>query len=120
MLLWAARPAVLRQRFLPSPKVREGTSNNPLIFSAPAAELQWPFERIRCALCGNTNSNKLKYVYADEDPAHRMHVCEDCGGAMATVFQDALKGPMDYDIELITTGVILSMYEDSLENENKQ
>lgn len=45
-----------------------------------------------------------------------MHVCEDCGGAMATVFQDALKGPMDYDIELITTGVILSMYEDSLEN----
>ncbi len=69
---------------------------------------------------GNTNSNKLKYVYADEDPAHRMHVCEDCGGAMATVFQDALKGPMDYDIELITTGVILSMYEDSLENEVKQ
>lgn len=49
-----------------------------------------------------------------------MHVCEDCGGAMATVFEDALKGPMDYDIELITTGVILSMYEDSLENENKQ
>jgi len=38
----------------------------------------------------------------------------------ATVFQDALKGPMDYDIELVTTGVILSMYEDSLENEDKQ
>lgn len=97
----------------------EGTSNNRYLFCS-CCGTQWPFERIRCALCGNTNSNKLKYVYADEDPAHRMHVCEDCGGAMATVFQDALKGPMDYDIELITTGVILSMYEDSLENENKQ
>lgn len=97
----------------------EGNSNNRYLFCS-CCGTQWPFERIRCALCGNTNSNKLKYVYADEDPAHRMHVCEDCGGAMATVFQDALKGPMDYDIELITTGVILSMYEDSLENEDKQ
>ena len=97
----------------------EGNSNKRYLFCS-CCGTQWPFERIRCALCGNTNSNKLKYVYADEDPAHRMHVCEDCGGAMATVFQDALKGPMDYDIELITTGVILSMYEDSLENENKQ
>lgn len=97
----------------------EGNSNNRYLFCS-CCGTQWPFERIRCALCGNTNSNKLKYVYADEVPAHRMHVCEDCGGAMATVFQDALKGPMDYDIELITTGVILSMYEDSLENEDKQ
>ena len=38
MLLWAARPAVLRQRFLPSPKVRRVLPTT-VIFSAPAAEL---------------------------------------------------------------------------------
>ena len=38
MLLWAARPAVLLQRFLPSAKARKATPTT-VIFSAPAAVL---------------------------------------------------------------------------------
>lgn len=96
-----------------------GKSNERFLFCSCCGTV-WPFERIRCAFCGNTNSNKLKYVYADEDPAHRMHVCEVCDGAMPTVFQSALKAPLDYDIEQIAMGVLQSVYDDAREEQESE
>jgi FdhE protein len=70
----------------------------------------WPFERIRCAGCGTRNSNQLEYVYANEDPAHRLHVCSACGGAVPTVFQEALKGTLDFDVEQTASGIVESLW----------
>lgn len=70
----------------------------------------WPYERIRCGLCGQRDGDKLQYLCADEDKLHRLHVCEVCGGVLPTVFQDALNHPFDADIEQSACGLIQSLW----------
>ncbi|MCF0253784.1 MAG: formate dehydrogenase accessory protein FdhE [Duodenibacillus sp.] len=70
----------------------------------------WPFERVRCALCGTTNSNKLKYVHGEGDPALRLHVCQECGGVMPTVFQEQLGRDIDYAVELDAIAPLARQY----------
>ena len=95
----------------------EGTQSNERQLFCSCCGTVWPFERVRCAVCGSTNSDKLKYYYADEDPAHRIHVCETCGGNMPTVFQNAMKGAMNYDIELIVMGIVQNIYESQIKEQ---
>ncbi len=59
----------------------------------------WPYERLRCALCGNANPGQLKYVHEETDLAHRLHVCSACGGAIPSIFREALGEPFDQDLE---------------------
>jgi len=40
--------------------------------------IQWPFRRLTCAFCGNTQQTKLGYLSIEEDPHHRIDVCEGC------------------------------------------
>lgn len=70
----------------------------------------WPYERRRCGLCGQTDTDKLQYLCADEDKLHRLHVCEACGGVLPTVFQDAMNHPFDADIEQSACGLIQSLW----------
>ncbi len=70
----------------------------------------WPYERIRCAHCGTRNTTKLKYVHTEEDTAHRMYVCDECGTYMPTVFQGALGTDIDYDIEQTALSILESLY----------
>ncbi|MCD8339669.1 MAG: formate dehydrogenase accessory protein FdhE [Burkholderiales bacterium] len=80
----------------------------------------WPFERIRCAHCGNRNSSKLKYIHTEQDTAHRLYVCEECGGYTPTVFQDTLGAALDYDIEQTALSVLESIYlQDQADKEAK-
>lgn len=97
-----------------------GTQSNERKLFCSCCGTVWPFERVRCAYCGNTNSNKLKYIYADEDPAHRLHACKECGGVMPTVFQNVLKGELDYDIELVAMGVVQNLYEDQIKDQDTE
>lgn len=98
----------------------EGSQSNERKLFCSCCGTVWPFERIRCAVCGNTNSNKLKYVYADEDKAHRLHLCEECGHATPTVFQNSLNGALDYDVELVAVGVVQNIFERLIEEENNK
>lgn len=91
----------------------EGKSSTRELFCA-CCGASWPFERIRCGLCGQTNPDKLNYVFADEDPGHRLHVCSMCNGALPTVFQDALKVPIDYDVEIIASSLVQTLYNQKL------
>lgn len=97
-----------------------GTQSNERKLFCSCCGTVWPFERVRCACCGNTNSNKLKYFYADEDPAHRLHACKECRGVMPTVFQNVLKGELDYDIELVAMGVVQNLYEDQIKGQDTE
>ena len=49
---------------------------------------RWPFERIRCAVCGEMATSELSYVHDEGDPAHRLHVCNTCETAFPTVFSN--------------------------------
>lgn len=51
---------------------------------------QWALGRVRCALCGCEDSNKLGYLQAEGDSAHRVEVCDACGGYLKSVDERAL------------------------------
>lgn len=53
----------------------------------------------------------------DEDPAHRLHVCSECHGALPTVFQEALGGTMDFDVEQTASSIIQSLYAEKVSKE---
>ena len=48
----------------------------------------WPYGRVRCARCGSRSSTVLRYTHTEEDPGHRLHVCDACHGYIRTVFKD--------------------------------
>ena len=39
---------------------------------------QWEVPRIGCPFCGNTDGETLTYFIPDEEPAHRVNLCEIC------------------------------------------
>lgn len=65
---------------------------------------EWEFERVRCARCGTQNPAHLHYVSVEGDGAHRLHVCDECGGHLRTRFVDAGDlAPFAYEVEDVVT-----------------
>jgi len=60
---------------------------------------EWGIERIKCARCGTRNPDMLHYTYVEQDPAHRLHLCEQCHGYMRFVFVDDLELPVAMVVE---------------------
>ncbi len=40
---------------------------------------RWGFPRMMCPFCMTTEQEKLSYIYAEEDPGHRVYLCDRCG-----------------------------------------
>ncbi|MBC7247132.1 MAG: formate dehydrogenase accessory protein FdhE [Actinobacteria bacterium] len=40
---------------------------------------RWGFPRMMCPFCMSTDQAKLRYIYVEEDPAHRVYLCDGCG-----------------------------------------
>lgn len=59
----------------------------------------WPFERIRCGCCGTRNQGSLHWFHVEGDPAHRLHVCDECGDYMRTTFQNDLHAALCMEVE---------------------
>jgi formate dehydrogenase maturation protein FdhE len=51
---------------------------------------QWMLGRIGCVFCGCEDTDKLGYLRADDDSAHRVEVCDSCGGYLKVVDERAL------------------------------
>lgn len=64
---------------------RASQGNGRQLYCAQCGHM-WEFERIRCSHCGEVNPNKLHYLHAGADEAHRLHFCDSCGGYMRTAF----------------------------------
>lgn len=63
----------------------------------------WDFQRIRCARCGTQNQGHLHYFNVEGDDAHRIHMCDECGDYIRTVFvEDGLR-PFSYEVEEVVT-----------------
>ncbi len=39
---------------------------------------RWGFPRMMCPFCMNTDQEKLRYIYLEEDPGHRAYLCDRC------------------------------------------
>jgi FdhE protein len=54
---------------------------------------QWRWERLACPSCNNKAMDSLHYLYAEEEEAYRVDLCDHCKGYIKTV--DARK--LDYE-----------------------
>ncbi|MCL1797346.1 MAG: formate dehydrogenase accessory protein FdhE [Eggerthellaceae bacterium] len=81
--------------------VGETPSNqgNGRLLYCSACGTAWEFERVRCATCGTNNQQHLHYYHIEGDDAHRLHMCDECGAYMRTVFQESLEVPFSFEVE---------------------
>ena len=67
---------------------------------------EWGYERIRCVRCGCRNSDRLRYSHLEGDPAHRLHLCEECHGYTRFVFVDDLGKSVSMVVEDAVTATL--------------
>ena len=63
----------------------------------------WPYGRLRCARCGTRSATALHYKHTEEDPGHRIHICDECHGYIRTVFHDEVNHIVSPAVEDIVT-----------------
>lgn len=49
-----------------------------LALSCSRCLMRWKFRRISCPFCGETGREKVRYFTAENDPIHRVYVCDTC------------------------------------------
>ena len=59
----------------------------------------WPFERMRCGVCGTENASRLHYFHVEGDSTHRLQNCDECGQYQRMVFQEDLSIPLSMEVE---------------------
>ncbi len=59
----------------------------------------WPFDRVRCGVCGTHNQSHLHYFNEKRDFAHRLQSCDECGQYQRMVMQDEAPGPAVMEVE---------------------
>lgn len=60
---------------------------------------EWTYERLRCVRCGSRAQDKLRYTYEENDPAHRLHLCDECHGYIKVTVVDDLTTPLSMPVE---------------------
>jgi FdhE protein len=66
-------------------------------------DFQWPWERLKCPFCENSDHKKLHYIYAEGQEACRIDLCDKCKQYIKTVDSRKLDHEPYPDIEDITT-----------------
>jgi FdhE protein len=64
---------------------------------------KWPFSRITCPFCGNTDQDRLSYLYLEHDDKYRIEVCDVCRHYIKTVDLRNMDRPMDFEVEDMIT-----------------
>lgn len=59
----------------------------------------WPFERMRCGVCGTENASRLHYFHVEGDSSHRLQNCDECGQYQRMVFEEDLSIPLCMEVE---------------------
>ncbi len=60
---------------------------------------EWSYPRIRCARCGTRAHDSLRYTHVEHDPAHRLHLCDDCHGYLKSTFEGEIRHSMSMIVE---------------------
>jgi len=64
---------------------------------------RWRVRRVRCAACGQTDAQKLYYIYSEEEPAYRIDACDVCRHYVKTVDRRRLARPFYPPLEQVLT-----------------
>ena len=59
----------------------------------------WPFERMRCGVCGTENASRLHYFHVEGDSSHRLQNCDECGQYQRMTFEEDLTIPLCMEVE---------------------
>ncbi len=59
----------------------------------------WPYERMRCGVCGSENPTKLHYFNVEGDESHRLQNCDECGQYQRVFFEESLEIPVCLEVE---------------------
>ena len=59
----------------------------------------WPFDRMRCGVCGVDNPTRLHYFHVEGDESHRLQNCDECGQYQRVLFEDNLAIPVSFEVE---------------------
>ena len=59
----------------------------------------WPYERMRCGVCGVDNPSRLHYFHVEGDEAHRLQNCDECGQYQRVFFEESLAIPVSLEVE---------------------
>jgi len=73
------------------------------ILQCPLCRTEWPFPRMKCPFCDNSDHKSLGYLFAEDDRGHRLDVCEICKGYIRTVDERILERETILLIEEIVT-----------------
>jgi len=64
---------------------------------------QWPFKRILCPSCGNSDSKSISYFFSEEEQTYRVYTCDACKKYIKTVDLRLLTRPFYPPLESIVT-----------------
>lgn len=59
----------------------------------------WPYDRMRCGVCGTDNPTRLHYFNVEGDEAHRLQNCDECGQYQRVFFEESLSIPVALEVE---------------------
>jgi FdhE protein len=65
----------------------------------PACETEWRYNRVACAWCGCTNTDKLGFFTVEGDDEHRVEYCGECTGYLKVVNQRVRARTVDWLME---------------------
>ncbi len=64
---------------------------------------QWPFKRILCPSCGNTDSKSISYFFSEEEQTYRVYTCDACKKYIKTIDLRRMTRPFYPPLESIVT-----------------
>lgn len=59
----------------------------------------WPYDRMRCGVCGSDNPSRLHYFNVEGDDAHRLQNCDECGQYQRVFFEEDISIPVALEVE---------------------
>jgi FdhE protein len=82
------------------------------VLACPLCRTEWQYDRVRCVRCGSREHSKLRYLFAESDPAHRVHVCDTCQGYLKVTDEREAGRPVAAVVEDAVTLIMDAVAED--------
>jgi len=86
-----------------SPDMSELKENGQRYLICSFCDFQWPWERLKCPFCENSDHKKLHYLYAEGQETYRIDLCDKCKQYIKTVDSRKLDHEPCPELEDITT-----------------
>ena len=99
MWLYSSCPVCGRRPLAAKLQEKEGLR----LLQCSLCQTQWWFMRLKCAFCGNTDHEKLQYLYVEEDRGRRVDVCDSCGKYIKTFDERVIGREIIPHIEEVAT-----------------